>query len=202
LPRRDGEGRAEEQDPVINRSTRRAALTATAVAVPIALILALVLSRPHSTDKSANDSPTAVVSVSAVPSDPSTVEPCAQVQAALPLQLNGANPRIVHEVQAVAWGEPAVVLRCGVARPSALTAGSTAETTPINGIEWLVDAQAKQIVYTVIDRSVYVEVTLPAGADPNADVPVLSAAIAKALPSPVCYIATPISALPLCTRRP
>ena len=170
----------------------------------MAVILALALARTHSTPSNGPGAATAVVTVSPVPSDPSTVEPCAQVQAALPLQLNGQNPRIVHEVQAVAWGDPAVVLRCGVARPAELTAGSSAQTAGINSVNWLVDAGKKSITYTVIDRAVYVEVTLPGGTDPNADVPVLSTAIAKALPTPVCYVGTPLANqpnLPMCTRR-
>jgi hypothetical protein len=167
------------------------------------VILALALART-STSTRPNGAASAPVSVTPVPSDPATVGPCALVQEQLPLQLNGKNPRVVRETQAVAWGDPAVVLRCGVARPGELVPGSTAETTPIDGVEFLVDAGKTAIVYTVIDRSVYVEVTLPAGTDPNADVPVLATAVAKALPDPVCYVQTPIAnqpTLPMCTRR-
>ena len=145
------------------------------MALPVAIILALALGRTHSGTSAASSSSaaaTAVVPVSPVPSDPTTVEPCAQVLSALPLQLNAANPRIVHAVQSVAWGDPAVVLRCGVARPAGLTAGSSAQTAGIDGLYWLVDDGKKSIVYTLIDRTVYVEVTLPSGSDPSTVMPV------------------------------
>ncbi len=176
------------------------------MALPVAVILALALARTTSpsTSKSQADA-TAVVSVAPLPSDPATVEPCAQVLSVLPVQLNGQNPRIVHQEQAVAWGDPAVVLRCGVARPAELHADSNAEVPLIDGLSWLIDDTKKSVVYTLVDRSVYVEVTLPAGADPSSDMPVLSDAIAKALPTPVCYVQDPIASqpdLPMCTRRP
>jgi hypothetical protein len=144
------------------------------------------------------------VSVSAVPSDPTTVEPCAQVVSQLPVQLDGMPPRQVHALQSVAWGNPPVILQCGVARPAELVANSTAQTGGINGLFFLIDDGKKSVVYTLIDRSVYVEVTLPPSADPNAVMPVLADAIAKALPTPVCYVQDPIPAqpdLPMCTRR-
>jgi Protein of unknown function (DUF3515) len=145
-----------------------------------------------------------VVSVSPVPSNSATVEPCAQVLSELPVQLNGANPRIVHQEQAVAWGDPAVVLRCGVARPAQLSPGSTAEVPAIDGLSWLIEDGQKAIVYTLVDRSVYVEVTLPAGTDPSSVMPALSDAIGTALPTPVCYVQDKIADLPnlpMCTRR-
>jgi hypothetical protein len=169
------------------------------------VILAIALgAHGSSSDKPKADS-TAVVTAAAVPSNPATVEPCALVLEQLPVQLDGMAPRRLNEVQEVAWGDPAVVLRCGVARPAALVANSTAQIPLIDGLSWLIDDGTKAIVYTLVDRSVYVDVTLPAGADPTAVMPVLSDAIAKALPTPVCYVQDKIAtlpALPMCTRRP
>jgi hypothetical protein len=174
------------------------------VAVPIAIILALALARSRTPSTPSQAGASGVVSVAPVPSNPATVEPCAQVLAALPLQLNGANPRIVLQLQAVAWGSPAIILRCGVARPAALSAGSTAQIPAIDGLSWLIEDGTKAIVYTLVDRSVYVEVTLPAGTDPSSVMPVLSDDIAHALPTPVCYVQDKIASLPglpMCTRR-
>jgi Protein of unknown function (DUF3515) len=122
----------------------------------------------------------------------------------LPIELAGMAPRIVHALQSVAWGDPPVVLRCGVSRPAQLVAGSSAEIAGFSGVNWLVDLGRTAAVYTLVDRSVYVEVTLPAGTDPSAAMPALSGAIAKALPTAVCYIDTPPVGqlqIPLCTRR-
>ena len=168
------------------------------------MILALALGRTHTSTSSAKADSTAVVSVVPVPSNSDTIEPCAQVLSELPVQLSGANPRIVHQQQAVAWGDPAVVLRCGVARPALLVPGSSAEVPAIDGLAWLIEDGKKAIVYTLVDRSVYVEVTLPAGTDPSSIMPVLSDAIGKALPTPVCYVQDKIASLPdlpLCTHR-
>jgi hypothetical protein len=174
------------------------------VSIPVVVVLALALATTHTSSSSSQSQATAVVPVSPVPTDSSTVEPCAQVQANLPVALNGASPRIVHALQAVAWGDPAIVLRCGVPRPTALVPNSSAQTALINSVNWLVEAGKRDIVYTVIDRSVYIEVTLPVGTDPNAAVPVIANAVAKALPTPSCYVETPLPErpdLPMCTRR-
>jgi Protein of unknown function (DUF3515) len=201
VPRRSVVGR-----PSTGRPRLRAALTAAAVAVPVTIIIAFALARPQSS-RSPSANSTVAVDVAPVPSNSSTVEPCAQVLSDLPIQLNGANPRIVHTTQAVAWGNPAIVLRCGVARPADLAPPpkGPAEVAGINGLNWLVDDGKRAIVYTLVDRAIYIEVSLPAGADPSASMPVLSDAVAKALPAPVCYVQDKIVSapdLPMCTRRP
>jgi len=172
--------------------------------VPVAVVLALAAATTSSPSHSGQTLATAVVPVSPVPDEPATVEPCAQIQANLPVVLNGKAPRIVHAVQAYAWGEPPVVVRCGVARPAALVANSSADIATVNTVNFLVQDGKKAIVYTVVDRSLYLEVTLPAGTDPATDVPVIANAVAKALPNPVCYVDDPIPSapnLPMCTRR-
>lgn len=177
--------------------------------MPLVVLLALVLaqitrggtSRPTS---SASAAATASVSATAPPNDPSTVEPCAQVLDALPVQLDGQNPRKVFVAQTVAWGEPPVILTCGVARPAGLVAGSTAPVLNVSGVEWFVEDQQSVVLYTVVDRSVYIQVSYH-GNLPQPPLATISTAVLKALPTPVCYVDTPIAAapnLPLCTRRP
>ena len=159
-------------------------------------MLAVGLSRLGSSS-SPSSSATEPVPVASIPSDPATVEPCAQVLSQLPVQLTNLNPRIVHQTQAAAWGNPPIVLRCGVGRPAALT--PTAETVDVDGVFFVYMTSKTQTVYTAIDRSVYVEVTIPAKQD---DVlPPLADAIAAALPHPACAVGTPQPPLPLCTQR-
>jgi len=89
------------------------------------------------------------------------------VFAKLPVQLGGLNPRRTETDSAfvAAWGNPAVVIRCGVRRPAAFGSTDAPQLIDVNGVLWQPDPQAAQTVYTAIDRSVYVDVTVPAGAD-------------------------------------
>jgi hypothetical protein len=102
----------------------------------------------------------------------------------------------------LAWGDPAVVLRCGVARPAALTPGSGAEfilggnrSGPFYDVQRSGDAN----VWTTVDRAAYISITVPAkyAADP---LPTLSRAIAKALPA-VCAVDATAPTKDLCTHR-
>jgi hypothetical protein len=79
----------------------------------------------------------------------------------------------------VAWGEPPVVLRCGVPRPPAFIA--TADTLVISGVSWFAERRGSSTAWTVVDRPVYVEVVAPA--DDASDPPArLSTAVTRALP--------------------
>jgi hypothetical protein len=92
---------------------------------------------------------------------------CVKVFAKLPVQLGTLNPRKTETDSSfvAAWGSPAIVLRCGVARPAVFGAADAAQLVEVNGVLWQPDPQARQTVYTAVDRSVYVDVTVPSGAD-------------------------------------
>jgi uncharacterized protein DUF3515 len=80
-----------------------------------------------------------------------------------------------------AWGDPPVVLVCGVAQPAGFT--SSSGLIQINGVAWFVDTSAKDVVvWTAVDRAVYVQVRVPASAD-SSSVTDLTAPITKALPA-------------------
>jgi hypothetical protein len=120
---------------------------------------------------------------------------------ALPVDLNGlpSRPALSTSPYVVAWGDPAVVLRCGVSRPKGLVAGSDAFTTGVNGVFYWVEHQKKQTVFTVIDRAVYIEVAVPQtyAGGPLAE---LSDAVAKSL-KPVCVVGGTDDSK-MCTHRP
>jgi hypothetical protein len=79
-----------------------------------------------------------------------------------------------------AWGDPAVVLVCGVDRPAGFT--PAAGLLQINAVQWYVDTSDPQaVVWTAVDRPVYVQVRLPVSAD-SAAVTELTPAVA-ALPA-------------------
>jgi hypothetical protein len=152
------------------------------------------------------------VSVAAPPDTAAaTVSTCARVISALPLRLAGLDLRRTESDPAsasiVAWGDPAVVLRCGVARPASLHPGSSAQyisTTGQGGPYYDVKAAGSANVYTTVDRAVYIEITVPAQYH-GAPLPPVSRAIARVLKA-VCVAGQPgAGPLPpqrtLCDRR-
>jgi Protein of unknown function (DUF3515) len=125
----------------------------------------------------------------------------------LPLRLAGQNVRATATNPAspfvVAWGSPAIVLRCGVNRPAALVPASGAFIANVDGVNFLPTKSSGQTVFTTVDRVVYIEVTVPSSYSqpplgPIADV------ISKALPA-VCAVPAVGQPEPatgqLCTRR-
>ncbi len=126
---------------------------------------------------------------------------------ALPVQLGPLEPRVVHSEPdspyVVAWGEPPVVLRCGVARPAQLTPNSTEQVFLAGGVYWLPVQQKNTTVFTSIDRSVYVEISLPRSVAYQ-PLPVLGSAVATKL-KPICAVPDSNNGYrpdQLCTHRP
>lgn len=186
---------------------RRAALIATAVTIPLILILALLLGHAQNAKKPAPKSsgPVALapVTVAAPPANPGADVPCTKLLGTLPLSLNGlpVRPALSTWTYVVAWGQPAIVLRCGVPRPGALTPGSSAQTIGVDGVFWLPVQQKKQTVWTVIDRAAYIEVTVPSSYAQPPLAPIADA-IAKVLPA-VCVVDPAVTdPAKLCTHRP
>lgn len=141
------------------------------------------------------------------PSDSSaaTVSTCAQVISALPLRLAGLELRRTESnppsSSIVAWGDPAVVLRCGVSRPARLNPSLTQQLFSVDKVLMLPARSSSQTVFTVIDRRVYLDITVPSA---YAQPPLgpLADAIAKVL-RPVCVQGDPTTPRrELCTRRP
>ena len=185
---------------------RRAALISSAVAVPVALLLAFALTSGRSGDSSGPPaSPSAgeapPLTIAALPPNPGADAGCLKVIAQLPVDLGPLAPRRVFSssTSIVAWGDPAVILECGVSRPAGLSPGSAAQvfdagTGPGRSAQWLPARSGPTTVWTTIDRAVYVAVSIP-GSRQAADVlPPLAAAVARALPA-VCqaYPAAPPS---------
>jgi len=190
---------------------RRAALIATAV--PLVVIIGLVLGESGSgsgRQSSAASSPAVLpaVTVTPPPSSPATEGPCTQVLEHLPQRLNGLAPRIVRSNPGspfvVGWGNPVIVLRCGVARPARLVVGNADQDLAADGVLFLPDRGSSSTVFTVVDRAAYIDVTVP----PSYAQPPLGPiadAIAAALPA-VCQAQPlpgqkPVPDADLCTHR-
>lgn len=109
------------------------------------------------------------VLVDAYPTEPGTDDVCGPLLADLPRTVDGLERRDLDEdVPAAAWGDPPVVLRCGVAKPEAF--GPTSECKLINGVDWFDEPTADGLLFTTVGRSANVSVDVPAVHDPAADV--------------------------------
>jgi hypothetical protein len=177
------------------------------------VIVALAIA-PRSSDKQPSVGSTAVVTVQAPTPSSAAIEPCAEVESQLPVQLNGYNPRRVEPApdsgaSVVAWGDPAIVFQCGVARPKDLTEGSSALIIGVGTVNWLPVTGSTATVWVDIDRSVYIELTVPKSYTQPPLAPI-STAIAAALPA-VCHVPDDVASPaptsnaavgPLCVDRP
>jgi Protein of unknown function (DUF3515) len=167
---------------------RRGALVATAVALPVTALLALALHRPAAppaTVTPATASPTALGPVTVDAPTPSATagRDCPAVISHLPAALAGKPARQARSKSSpyvASWGDPPLILRCGVPRPAGYTGGS--ELTVVDGVQWLPDKRGTETVWTAVDRGSYVELTIPGGFTGTAVVE-LSQALSQALPA-------------------
>lgn len=80
-----------------------------------------------------------------------------------------------------AWGDPAIVVRCGVPRPAALE--PTSQLTSVNGVDWFAEELTGGYLFTTYGRQTYVEVSVPADYAPEiAPVTELTTAVAATIP--------------------
>jgi Protein of unknown function (DUF3515) len=180
--------------PAPQRPDRRsAARLATFVALPLTVVLvlaAILLDRGRGSPGAPALSPAPSTSAAAALPPVTVAAPpglsaaaqrsCQELISALPTDLGGLPARPVDSPSpyVVAWGDPAVTLRCGVARPVAFIA--TADVQQINGVAWFAERRGQTTAWTVVDRPVYVEVMVPA-ADASGPVARLSTAVTAAL---------------------
>lgn len=107
----------------------------------------------------------------------------------VPGRVAGAEPRIIEPPEAsataTAWGDPPIVVRCGVPEPAALERSSPC--TEIDGVGWFAEADEAadppRHVFTTIGRATFVEVTVPASYEPaSAPLVDLAEAVKEAIP--------------------
>ncbi|MEU4091935.1 DUF3515 domain-containing protein [Streptomyces sp. NPDC026673] len=113
----------------------------------------------------------------AVPSPPTqAARLCGALHDALPKKVDGLSKRSLSPVSELTagWGDPTVVLRCGVPRPEMLTPGSatynpTADAVEVNGVSWLIEQTGDGYRFTTTGRRAFVEVTVPDSYKPEVD---------------------------------
>lgn len=108
---------------------------------------------------------------------------CGAVASQWPAAVSGREPvAVTPESPAVrAWGDPAIVARCGVATPGP----STDSCISVNGVDWLATPLTDGTRFVTYGRSPALEVLIPAASSGSAAegslLPVFTAA-AQALP--------------------
>ena len=105
-------------------------------------------------------------SLELAPAPGGTTTYCIEVENSAPVSV---ADQLVRETNpgdsgTVAWGDPAITLRCGVTRPVSLTA--TSQLISINGIDWLPEELTKGQRFTSINTPEYVQVDVPKNYEP------------------------------------
>ena len=124
---------------------------------------------------------------------------CTALMAALPAELGGLPRRQLQHaddpslVGAAAWGEPPVVLRCGIPTPAELTC--TAAVQEVDGVAWLPLSTGGDTTYFAVDRSVRIALTVPEEVTSTGPWQEASTVIAATLPErDICQGGVPLPA--------
>lgn len=107
------------------------------------------------------------VQVDTYPTLKGTSLDCAAMLGDLPPKVAGQARRLVVDRVAGAWGDPPIILRCGVEKPDALQPDS--ECHEVNGVGWLAEKQPDGWLFTTIGRKHYISLEVPSDYDPAAD---------------------------------
>lgn len=105
--------------------------------------------------------------VDAYPTEPDTQTVCTGLFNDLPKEVDGQSHRRVEDDIAAAWGDPAIILRCGVEEPEDLQPSSRCDE--VENIGWLAEETEDGHLFTTIGREFYVSVEVPSQYDPAAD---------------------------------
>ncbi len=95
---------------------------------------------------------------------------CADLGSILPVSLGGALLRDTKpdSIGTKAWGDPAIVLRCGVAIPEAFSTASQLLT--VNNINWYPEELQAGVRFTSMETIEFVEVSIPSDYDVTAEI--------------------------------
>jgi len=107
------------------------------------------------------------ISVDAYPTTPNTSKDCDALYADLPNTVAGEKRRDVKDTIAASWGDPEIILRCGVEKPAALTRSSRCDT--VDDVGWFSEDTADGFLFTTIGRKYFISVEVPEDYAPPAD---------------------------------
>lgn len=153
---------------------RRLIVAAAVVAVILAAAVAVV----GGLVRTASQPSTGPLAVPSVPAPQANSQACTALLDALPAQLTSKGTTLARRELAapapaatMAWGESdPVVVRCGLERPPELT--PTSQLQSVSGVQWLPVSGDGSSTWYVVDRPVYVALTVPdsAGTGPLQEV--------------------------------
>jgi hypothetical protein len=137
---------------------------AVAIGLPAILVIAVVVTAVVLRNQEPGP-----LGLTPVPAPDARSAGCARLLAALPEEVDGGDAGELDRRTVAApappgtaaWGEPPVVLRCGLGRPAELTASS--RLLDVSGVQFLELPGPASSTWVVVDRPVYVAVTLPDG---------------------------------------
>lgn len=163
---------------------------ATAIAVPAALIAGLVTAWLISSNLggASESGPLESVTVEAAEG---TDDICANVVIGLPDELDDRQKRAVTgHPGALAWGDPPITLVCGVPKPDDIENTPALQLQAVNGVTWMVEQdtdtsayglEGNNVLWTAVDREVYVSVAVPTDASGSAIISPISKVLGERL---------------------
>ena len=167
-------------------SARPAGIPRWPLGIALALAVALVVGVLIAAEM-VREQPVGPLRLAVVPAPSAKSTDCTRLLAALPEALDGGDAGALQRrnlaapapAGAAGWGEPPVVLRCGLDRPVELTA--TSRLLDVSGVQLLELVGRGTSTWVAVDRPVYVVVALPptSGSGPLQQ---LAAVIATTLP--------------------
>ncbi|MET0965823.1 MAG: DUF3515 domain-containing protein [Nakamurella sp.] len=167
-----------------------------AIALPVIAIVAVVVLAAVVNSRPVSDV-TDPLPVSSVEAPGATTASCTELIAALPDPLGqlprrelvrGEDPLLAG---VAAWGEPAVVLRCGVPTPTELTCSAPVQV--VNGVTWLLLGGGGATTYLAVDRAVRVALTVPDSVTSTGPWQEISSLIGATLPArDICVNGEPV----------
>jgi hypothetical protein len=107
------------------------------------------------------------VDVDAYPTTKGSSVDCKGLLSDLPPSVAAQPRRMVEDQLAGAWGDPPIVLRCGVEKPASLK--PTSQCHEVNGVGWLAERESDGWLFTTIGRKLYVSLEVPSDYEPAAD---------------------------------
>ena len=165
---------------------RLPALLVTGALVLVAAVIVAVVVLAGRARTAANAPDTGPLAVPAAPAPGAGGRYCTTLANALPDRLTSNQRRPLSDPTpgVAAWGDPAIILRCGLPDPQELTCSAAlTQFTDADGgsVAWLRLADSSAVTYVAVDRPVRIALTLPPGTGIG-PVQQLSEVIAKTLP--------------------
>jgi len=93
---------------------------------------------------------------------------CGNLVSGLPVELGNQLIRSTKPADSgiAAWGDPAIVLKCGVSAPASMTASS--QLISINGVDWFQESLTNGNRFTSVNTSEFIEINIPNAYEPAA----------------------------------